>query len=148
LVAQEFIDNLENKPYVDHIDKHKTNNCASEFRWAYPSENNMNARKHRIASHPGLKVCAGANEREKWLSKLEEIITTYHLGYFHDEKEAARAYNEKAMELFGEYAHINYISDDDDDDDDEETILVRRSIEHALYLNSIMSIPSSIMKDF
>lgn len=30
-----------------------------------------------------------------------------NLGRFKDEKEAARVYNEKAKELFGEYANLN-----------------------------------------
>ena len=120
LGAQEFIDNLENKPYVDHIDKCKTNNCASNLRWVYPSENNMNARKTSNSKSSRFKGVRWCKQKKKWLSKLRKDNHVYHLGYFHEEKEAARAYNEKAMELFGEYAHINYISDDDDDDDDDE----------------------------
>ena len=35
-----------------------------------------------------------------------------NLGYFNDEKEAARAYNEKAKELFKEFAKLNIIEND------------------------------------
>jgi hypothetical protein len=33
--------------------------------------------------------------------------TSYFVGHFHNEKDAARAYNAKAVELFGEYAYLN-----------------------------------------
>ena len=42
LVAKEFIDNSENKPTVDHIDKNKQNNCVSNLRWATHKEQNSN----------------------------------------------------------------------------------------------------------
>jgi hypothetical protein len=32
------------------------------------------------------------------------------LGYFKDEVEAAKAYNEKAKELFGKYAKLNEVN--------------------------------------
>lgn len=43
LVALHFIENPENKPCVDHIDRDKTNNHVSNLRWATRSENNLNA---------------------------------------------------------------------------------------------------------
>ena len=35
------------------------------------------------------------------------------LGYFSDDREAARMYDAKAIELFGEFANINGVSDSD-----------------------------------
>ena len=38
------------------------------------------------------------------------------MAFLKTQKEAARAYNAKAMEQYGEYACLNEISDDEDDD--------------------------------
>lgn len=34
LIAETFIDNIENKKTVDHIDRNTTNNCVENLRWA------------------------------------------------------------------------------------------------------------------
>lgn len=49
LVAEAFIPNPDNKPYVDHIDTDIENNKASNLRWVTASENNRNilSRKKR-----------------------------------------------------------------------------------------------------
>lgn len=41
LVALTFLENPENKKCVDHIDCDRTNNSASNLRWATYSENNL-----------------------------------------------------------------------------------------------------------
>ena len=42
LVAIHFIENPDNKPIVDHIDRCKTNNHISNLRWVTKSENELN----------------------------------------------------------------------------------------------------------
>ena len=62
---------------------------------------------------------------EKWKAQIQYRKKVIHLGYFKDEIDAAKAYNAKAIELFGEYACLNKIDDDNtldyDDEDQTET---------------------------
>jgi hypothetical protein len=51
LIAHTFIPNLENKPFVNHIDGNKTNNLATNLEWVTCSENNLH--NHRIGLTKG-----------------------------------------------------------------------------------------------
>jgi hypothetical protein len=45
LVAQTFIQNFENKPFVNHIDGNKINNCINNLEWVTCAENNLHNHK-------------------------------------------------------------------------------------------------------
>ena len=49
----------------------------------------------------------------KWHTQITIDRKKKHLWLFENEKEAARAYNEKAIELFGDFAKLNEISDEE-----------------------------------
>ena len=113
LVAKEFIDNPEYKKCVDHIDGDGTNNCVSNLRWVSNSENGMNQRKTFHDTSSIYKGVSWHSRRKIWEAYIAKDKKKIHLGCFNDETEAARAYNQKAIELFGEFANLNNLSDED-----------------------------------
>ena len=48
--------------------------------------------------------------RNKWRARITINGKTMHLGLFASAIEAARAYNEKAKELFGDFANLNEVN--------------------------------------
>ena len=44
----------------------------------------------------------------KWTAQIRHNGQRIHLGYFTNESEAARAFDQKAIELFGVFAKLNF----------------------------------------
>ena len=133
LAATEFVDNPQCKMHVDHIDRNKTNNCSYNLRWVTISENHMNRTKaaNKSSSYKGVSF---DKLKETWKAYIRYNTVKLCLGTFDDEDDAARAYNIKASELFGEFANLNVITDsypflvaddssDEDEDNDEDDTL-------------------------
>ena len=93
--------------WADHIDRNKLNNRKSNLRKCTLQQNNLNRKKSsgKTSKYKGVWF----NKRtEKWVAGIKYNKKPIHLGYFTDEEEAARAYDAKALELFGEFAAINF----------------------------------------
>ena len=50
-------------------------------------------------------------QRRKWKAYIKHKQVMKNIGMYDQEDDAARAYNEKAIDLFGEFANLNDISD-------------------------------------
>lgn len=48
LVAETFIPNSDNKPFIDHINRCRSDNRVENLRWCTPSENMRNTPQHDI----------------------------------------------------------------------------------------------------
>ena len=51
LVAESFVENPDNKPYVDHINRITTDNRAINLRWVTPAESSLNTEKQHADSY-------------------------------------------------------------------------------------------------
>ena len=91
---------------IDHIDGNGLNNQKYNLRFCTNSENQMNVRKQKNTSSIYKGVCFYKCSK-KWMASIGLNGKKTHLGYFDTEAEAAKAYNTKAIELFGEFANLN-----------------------------------------
>lgn len=66
-VAQEFVSNMENKPYVNHLDGDKTNNCASNLEWCTSSENTLHA--YKTGLYPKERKTIGVDHKDSVLNE-------------------------------------------------------------------------------
>src|ERR1700678_2025450 len=108
LLALTFIPNPDNKPIVDHIDQNKLNNDLSNLRWCSQIENSHNSKKRNNTSNK-YKGVNWNKQNKKWIASIYKDNKYIHLGCFDDEVIAAKKYNEKAIELFGEFASLNQL---------------------------------------
>lgn len=93
---------------VDHYNGDTLDNRRDNLRIATSSQNkaNMNKPKTNTSGYKGVSWHKPLN---KWRVQIKVMGVSMHIGYFNDVRDAANAYNDKAYELFGEYARLNVI---------------------------------------
>lgn len=99
-----FIMNDPEGMVVDHIDGNGLNNKKENLRIVTRQQNNshrLNMMSNNTSGYRG--VYWKKHPHNRWLSCIRFNSKLIHLGYFDTKEEAARAFNEKARELFGEY---------------------------------------------
>jgi hypothetical protein len=92
---------------VDHRNRNGLDNRRENLR---PSTNSQNL-GNRIGSPNSSSKYKGVHwdsTRGKWRTQAQHDGKTYRLGRFDSEEEAAAAYDRKALELWGEFALLNF----------------------------------------
>ena len=94
-------------PEIDHENHNGLDNKKNNLRTIKSAENQRNMRK--IKSHSSIyKGVHWSKWANKWAAQIMYCYKSYWLGYFDNEIEAAQAYDIKAIELFGDFACLNF----------------------------------------
>lgn len=101
-----FIHNGYVPDYVDHEDGDRRNNWIDNLRECDNSTNMINSGKQKGVYSSEYKGVS-SSENGKWVTRIGYKNKILHLGTYADEIDAARVYNEKASELFGDFALLN-----------------------------------------
>ena len=91
----------------DHKNHNGLYNRKSNLRLCTNAQNQYNKRpKEGCASR--YKGVVWRKDRKRWRAQIGFKRKRIHLGNFDDEVKAALAYDDKAAELFGEFAYLNF----------------------------------------
>jgi len=94
------------KSIVDHINRNTLDNRRANLRIVTPAQSAMNTGPKSKRRYKGMTFAYG-----KWQAKIRVDGKVISLGAYATEVEAARAYNEAAKRLHGEFAWLNPIPD-------------------------------------
>lgn len=91
---------------IDHANGNGLDNRRSNLRLCTKTQNRAN--QHTISGKSRFRGVWFNIVRKKWCAMIAKTGRRYNLGYFDTEEEAARAYDRKAIELYGEFAAPNF----------------------------------------
>jgi hypothetical protein len=103
-----LIINAPKNKNVDHIDNNGLNNTRDNIRIASNGQNLSNRGK-QSNNTSGYKGVVWYNPLNKWKAQIGYGNNTKHLGYFNNILEAAKAYNDAAIIIHGDFSCLNKI---------------------------------------
>lgn len=100
---------------VDHRDNDTMNYTRGNLRITDKSGNGANSKKQERTTSSRYKGVTLTNSG--WRARIKLNGVTYSLGNYVSEHDAAKAYNDNAIRIFGEFANLNEIANDNDSND-------------------------------
>jgi len=104
-----FIMDAKEDEYVDHKETEYTlDNQKKNLRICSCSQNQMNIYKQNRSYSSKYKGVFWYRPTNRWTAQIKFNYKAIHLGYFKNEIDAAKVYDQKALELFGDFAKLNF----------------------------------------
>lgn len=94
--------------FHDHINHNGLDNRKANLRPATRAQNSYNRKKYANNSYSKYKGVSFKKKGQKWSAQISINNKMKFLGYFHREKDAAKAYDAAARKLHGEFASLNF----------------------------------------
>ena len=91
---------------LDHINRVPDDNRIENLREVTRQQNNFNKSSYKNSSS-GYKGVSWYSNNSKWKAQYVLNSKTFHIGYFDDELEAAKAYDNAVREVQKEYGKYN-----------------------------------------
>ncbi len=107
LLMHRAIMNAQKGQMLDHKNGNGLDNRHSNLRFCTHSQNQHNQRRRRNGTSRYKGVHWHAHT-QKWFSQIRLNNTSYYIGVYKSEIDAAKAYDAKAKELFGRFACTNF----------------------------------------
>lgn len=98
------------KEHLDHLNRVSTDNRWENLRECNYAQNGSNTTKYKNNTSGFKGVCWNKNA-QKWRSQIKYEGKTHYIGSFSNKIDAAKAYNKKTLEIFGEFAYQNIIKE-------------------------------------
>ena len=98
------------KHNIDHKNGNGLDNRRENLRLCNQSQNTANSgiRKTNKSGYKGV-TCENRNPNMKWVANLTKNYKHIYIGAFRTKESAARAYNQRALKEFGEFANLNIL---------------------------------------
>ncbi len=93
---------------MDHISHNVLDNRRCNLRIVNKSQNQMNS-KSKTRSRSKYKGVFWHKRAGRWMAQIKAKGRAVYLGLFDEEVDAAAAYNNAAITLFGPYAYLNML---------------------------------------
>ena len=93
---------------IDHINSDPLDNRKSNLQWI-TNQQNLIKTSHNPNNTSGYRGVCWDKVHNFWVADITFNGNKIRIGYFRSKKEAAIAYNNKAVELFGKFAVLNSI---------------------------------------
>ena len=96
--------------HTDHINGDPLDNRKENLRICTHAENqhNYGPQKNSILGLKGVYADRRVGRTRVFIAEIRALNKRYYLGRYPTAEEAARAYDAKAKELHGEFAHLNF----------------------------------------